>query len=1170
VKRNWWKVVPLAALAGAVPVGAQQGRPNPPQANMLPDYTTVARANLSRVGASAEDIAGVLRGDAGLMVEVKRWVATQASDLGQILSDGDLTDQAIFGRLDTDAELRAAATALLQHYGYLMPTPNPNSEVAKEREIMLKERAIQLARVEEQERTMPLAGGQTGQEQPATCNPWFERNCPPAPTKMPLAAGLPIGRHYGASEPGEAPFEQPLPLPAPRPQEHWLPGEAPPLETTNLLGSTTIPVWGKVSLNRARNVFEQPPKSGISMPGGIGTQAGSGWAASGASGAESESGSENAFYRGQPNAEYATPGFSPMQPLGSVGGRPGSPSGKMEEPGLVRRPNPFADVPSLYDMYLQATPHPGKPERFGMEVFEDAGAKTQMLPLDLPVGPNYVVGPGDGLTISLWGTISERLFRVVDRTGRVSLPEVGPLEVSGRTLGEVQLAVEQILRTQFRTISADVSLTRLRTVRVYIVGDVVHPGAYDVSSLSTPLNALFAAGGPTEIGSLRVVRHYRGSQLIDTVDVYNLLLHGVRAGIDRLEDGDTVLVPPLGPEVTVEGMVGRPAIYELGGEKDLAQVLRLAGGILPAAALRHIEVERLVAHEKRTMLSVDLTEGESPEEAENRLASFSIRDGDRVRVFPVAPYNQDAVYLEGHVLRPGKYAYHAGMKLTDLISSQKDLLPEPATSYAEIIRLEPPDYRPIVKSINLAQALANAAAAPKLELLDTVRIFGRYDFEDPPTVWVGGDVRRPGVYRTDGQIHLVDAIKLAGGLAPDADPNWAQVFDPEANGGLRVTSIKLREAMAGDPVNNILLGPRDQVVIHRSLAQSDPPTVYLMGEVAHPGQYPLGVNLRIADLVRLGGGLKRSADTTAADLVHYVVSKSSPLAGKHQEIELSKALAGDANENLALRNGDVLTIRQLTGWRDIGTAVAVEGEVRHTGTYGIRPGERLSSVLERAGGFLPTAYPEGIVFERDDVRKIQQQSRQDLILRLRQQASTFKTSIQATASEQAQLQQAAYQQSQQAIQALELAPITGRMVVRVSANLKRFQNSPEDIALRASDRIIIPKRPSFVVVTGQVYNANAITFVPHRNAGWYLTQAGGATPQANRKDIFVVRASGSVVSGTSRDWWLHGGALSTEIEPGDRIVVPEKAIGGSAAWKNLVTIAQFASSAAIASAIAIQ
>jgi protein involved in polysaccharide export with SLBB domain len=431
-------------------------------------------------------------------------------------------------------------------------------------------------------------------------------------------------------------------------------------------------------------------------------------------------------------------------------------------------------------------------------------------------------------------------------------------------------------------------------------------------------------------------------------------------------------------------------------------------------------------------------------------------------------------------------------------------------------------------------------------------------------------VRRPGLYRTDGQIHLVDAIKLAGGLAPDADPNWAQVFDPEANGGLRVTSIKLREAMTGDPVNNILLGPRDQVVIHRSLAQSDPPTVYLMGEVAHPGQYPLGVNLQIADLVRLGGGLKRSADTTAADLVHYVVGKSSPLAGKHQEIELSKALAGDANENLALRNGDVLTIRKLTGWQDIGGAVTVEGEVRHSGSYGIRPGERLSSVLERAGGFLPTAYPEGIVFERDDVRKIQQQSRQDLILRLRQQASTFKTAIQDTASEQAELQQAAYEHSQQAIQALQSAPVTGRMVVRATGNLRRFQNSPDDIALRAGDRIIIPKRPSFVVVTGQVYNANAITFVAHRNAGWYLAQAGGPTPQANRKDIFIVRASGSVVSSPSRDWWLHGGALSTEIEPGDRIIVPEKAIGGSAAWKNLVTIAQFASSAAIASAIAIQ
>src|SRR5439155_21699914 len=191
--------------------------------------------------------------------------------------------------------------------------------------------------------------------------------------------------------------------------------------------------------------------------------------------------------------------------------------------------------------------------------------------------------------------------------GRINLPEAGPLLVSGRTLGEVQESVQQVLRTQFRDISADVSLSRLRTIRVYVVGEVAEAGAYDISSLSTPLNALFAAGGITQRGSLRHLKHYRGNQLIEEVDAYDLLLHGVGAELKRLENGDSLLVPPMGGQVTVSGMVRRPAVYEMHGENTLTDVLDLAGGILPAAALQHIEVQRLEAHQRRTMLTLDLS-----------------------------------------------------------------------------------------------------------------------------------------------------------------------------------------------------------------------------------------------------------------------------------------------------------------------------------------------------------------------------------------------------------------------------------------------------------------------------------------------------------------------------------------------------------------------------------
>src|SRR4030095_1856903 len=411
----------------------------------------------------------------------------------------------------------------------------------------------------------------------------------------------------------------------------------------------------------------------------------------------------------------------------------------------VHRPTPYADIPSLYDLYVQAPSRNGTPQRFGAQVFRDGLRDSRSVPMDLPVGPDYVVGPGDRLTIDLWGGISTRLTRVVDRQGRVALPEAGPVQVSGRTLGDVQQVVQRTLATQYRDTSAEVSVSRLRTVRVYVVGEVGEPGAYDISSLSTPLNALVAAGGGTPRGSLRALKHYHGRQLVEEVDAYDLLLRGVTPDAKKLENGDTLMVPPMGPQVTVTGMVRRPAVYELQGEKTLADALDLAGGILPSATLKHVEVQRLDAHEKRTMLSLDLSaEGGG----ESELTAFKIKDGDEIHIFPIAPYNQDTIYLQGHVLRPGKYSYRQGIKLTDIVTSYKDSLPEPAAHYGEIIRLSAPDFRPNVVSFDLAAALKDPASAPALEPLDTIRVFSRFDFEPAPTVSVGGEVRTPGTYKT--------------------------------------------------------------------------------------------------------------------------------------------------------------------------------------------------------------------------------------------------------------------------------------------------------------------------------------------------------------------------------------------------------------------------------------
>jgi len=1146
----------------------------------------LGRENLSRVAASPADIKTILVKDTGLMVELKRWVAKDATSQGQIISEADLTDDAIFDRLQADVQFRSIATLLLQRYGYLVPQVNPDSAAAKEHDLLVKERVKWIAQNEEEEEQARKRRQRSGNVQnTVTCNaldpqcgeqqdseqeqapaqrrqPEFEQGNPPSrmgppdsnPQSMPqngqlLRAQLdPLNQ---GSDQADGGFPE-LPL-----------GSG--FDSTLSLGSTNASSRSDESLRGSRDADGQ---SGVAQSATspesrnvVDSFAVYGVGPSRSTGNAGGSNRQEMNPSSSSNSSSIYSSYSSMQPFE----RRSQPKPQPAAPELIRAASPYNDIPSLYDMYVQAIPRPTVPKRFGAEVFENGTRDSQLIPMDVPAGPDYVVGPGDGLSIDLWGGVSQKIYRVVDREGRVSLPEVGPLLVSGKSLADVQTSLQQTLRTQFRQVSAEVSLTRLRTIRVYEVGDIANPGAYDISSLSTPLNALFMGGGPTQKGSLRIVKHYRGNQLVEVVDLYDLLLHGVKSGLQQLDNGDTVLVPPVGPQVTIEGMVRRPAIYELKDEKSLASVLELAGGLLPTATLRHVEVQRLVAHQSQTMMDLDIPEVDTDSEITKKLEAFEIHDGDRIRVFPIAPYNQDAVYLEGHVIRPGRYSYRQGMRVTDVITSYKDLLPEPSGQYAEIIRLNAPDFHPTVESFDLTNALTNPEQAPVLHAMDTVRIYSRFDFENPPTVSVWGDVRGPGTYRTAGQIHLSDAVHLAGGIAPDAKIDDAQVFRYLPDGKMKIFSVSLNLALEGDPTANIWLQPRDRLLIHRSPDAVQPASVYVQGDVGKPGRYPLTTNMTIADLIHVGGGLKPSADTRAADLTHYDWANQGQLTGEHRSVMISEALAGDAAANAPLGNGDVLTIRQLPNWNDIGASISVKGEVKHPGAYGIQPGEKLSSVLQRAGGFGPLAYPYGAVLMRRDVRDVEMNARLEMVRRLKQEELNLKQLPDAE-PDQKNAKLTAIAETETTLQQLQANPPVGRVVVRIPSDGKGWRNTADDVPVRDGDVLLIPKKADYVMVNGQVFNPTAVSYRPGRSARWYLSQAGGTTQLANKKAVFVIRADGSVLSAKNNEagWW-SGDSLGAALRPGDSIVVPEVAPRiGTRNWQNLFQAGQLAASAALA------
>jgi protein involved in polysaccharide export with SLBB domain len=1117
------------------------------------------------VSLPPERIILLLQEEPGLFLEVKKLLVRKAYAQGRVLDPKELTDDAVFRLVRDDEDTRAVITQQIVDRGYVRAKPT-REEMAKEME---QQQQMAQARMRREGTSSDEENGQAeGNHGPQN------RYAPPYTNQQ--------------KPPSYLPNFPPQQNPQPSAPQNLQNDQTRQLMQASAIGATSgqdsggLPFDAVVGGDQSQLSPEQIQQL-ISTygKGQMGSAAGGqgnlgALASGGAAGMGQPQSQEEAYYNSVQSGTYARSNQLPQQakletntPFNSERQMRRPAKRERDQPALMHRANPYADVPSLYDLYSQYSKRPTELKRFGMDIFENGTGNFDQLPMDLPAGPEYVLGPGDGLNIDLWGSVSQRLHRVVDREGRLSLPEIGVIQVAGHTLGDVQHMVQAALRSQFRELEADVSLDRLRAIRVYVVGDVQRPGAYDISSLSTPLNALYQAGGPTSRGSMRIVKHLRGNQLVETVDLYDLLLHGVQAGMQRLESGDTILVPPIGTQVTLEGMVRRPGIYELYQEKSLAEVLQLAGGVLPSGTLRHVDVERVQAHQDRTMLRVDLPEGNDDAKVTEALEQFHIQDGDKIKISPILPFAQKTVYLDGHVFRPGKYAYREGMKVTDLIHSYSDLLPEPYNQHAELIRLSGPDHAPQIIAFNLGDALSGKDQDLVLKPFDTVRVFGRFDFEDPPIITVTGEVRDPGDHLTNGATYLRDAVFLAGNTTPDADLSDAQVFRKTHDGKMEVLNANLRKALAGDPKDNILLEPQDRVFINKNVQRIDPATVEIAGDVAKPGKYPLGANMTAAELVRVAGGMKRSAYTQTAELTRYSVEHGKDIETEHIPVKIAAALGGEPDTDMRLHAGDVLTIGQIPGWKDIGATVDVEGEVVHPGKYGIQDGERLSDVLARAGGFRADAYPYGAIFERVEIRELAEKNRQQLIADARQEGAGLSAGSSATGmgmgSAEALGKLASIAQWRDAMQKLETTPAVGRMVIHIGRG-KSWIHRAQDVQLRAGDSVYIPKRPNFVMVQGAVYSPMAIAFRPGKSARWYLHQAGGATSAGDKKNLFIVRADGTVAGGAKT--LFSGGALDAAMQPGDMIMVPNKALGGGFKWRETLQVAQIVSAVGIAVQVA--
>ena len=509
-------------------------------------------------------------------------------------------------------------------------------------------------------------------------------------------------------------------------------------------------------------------------------------------------------------------------------------------------------------------------KQFGYDLFE--GVPSTFAPVsDIQVPVDYIVGPGDTLVVQIYGNEPQTYELTVERDGRINFPKLGPVMVSGMTFDAAREAIEARVAKQLVGTRVSVTMGDLRSIRVFVLGEANKPGSYTVSGLSTMTNALFVSGGVKKIGSLRNIQLKRDGRLVSTLDLYDLLLHGDTSGDHQLLPGDVIFLPPIGKTVAVYGSVRRPAIYELKNERTAEQVIELAGGLLPDADASLGQLERIDPSRSHQMINVDLTAAAG--------RSTVIDNGDKLRIPQIRPTLQDSVKLSGYVYRPGAFAYHSGLRLSDIINSFEEVRPEADLHYVMIRRVSRPELKTEVISADLTRALAapHTAADPELRPRDEITVFNLSsnrdrllepllrDLElqatpDKPEqiVSVDGRVKAPGKYPLEPGMHISDLIRAGGSLEDAAFQGQAELTRYQVvNGDARRTeliTVDLAAIRRGDPAANLQLRPYDTLVIKPIPMWMEPGFIEVLGEVRFPGKYPIheGETLH-SILVRAGG-----------------------------------------------------------------------------------------------------------------------------------------------------------------------------------------------------------------------------------------------------------------------------------------------------------------------------
>jgi polysaccharide export outer membrane protein len=765
--------------------------------------------------------------------------------------------------------------------------------------------------------------------------------------------------------------------------------------------------------------------------------------------------------------------------------------------------------------------------RFGSGFFGNTDISG--LGSNAPPLPEYILSPGDEIQISTWGRENRSQAVMLDNEGMFHFPPLAPIRISGMRFAAAQeLLTREIQKIQ--GITASVSLGRLRSIRIMVLGEVARPGSFTVPAGATVTSALFRSGGVSEIGSMRFIEVRRGGKVATVFDLYDLLIKGSSKGDLQLLPGDVVFVPLAKTQVAVTGMVKRPGIYEVKGSMRALEAVELAGGLLVNAQKGRLRIDRVQGNKRYVVLDVDM-------EKVDAKSNVLVQDGDILFVDRLLNRLDDAVHLMGNVNRPGRYQFKRGMTVRDLVPSLKDLKPETYFEYAHIKRPSPDDERPTLLSFSPAAVFTQGAKVP-LQPGDTVVIYNRYQITSRPSVSIGGAVRRPANYAFRDAMTISDLVILSGGLT-DAHMGQAHLSRVEytAKGDsiftrlIKINLAKVLEDPSGP--DNLELKPFDDL---RVFARGDyvlPTSVSIYGLVNRPGTFNLSKGLGVAELVVAAGGLTKNSFKLNVEVVRRKVIDDSVMTRTVKVMRLKEILEGKST--FELEDGDAVYVRAVVKAGE-SSQITLSGEFNFPGTYEFVPGERLSSVIRRAGGFTKEAYLPALIFLRESVRQQQLRHAQEIGRRLEEQ---LQSRLQQTVGETDRaLVLAALERRRMLVSEIQNAPYLGRVLMRIDRNYK-FAGTDWDIVLEAGDAVSISHFPSTVSVLGEVYSPANVIFTSRTNTiGEILAKAGGVNDFGDPRQTFYISPDGSIVSPATTPWYRSFKGIS--VEPGGSVVVPPK------------------------------